>query len=96
MKPIIDDSVNRNSYPSQLRITDIRFTDVVGAPMHCTLKYKYYMNIPDSIRDRLTEASKIAYELDGEMSKIKDDMANFEDFKTREDSDLWRKWKTSI
>ena len=43
MKPMIDDTVNRNSYPSQLRITDIRFTDVVGAPMHCTLM-KIYTN----------------------------------------------------
>lgn len=43
MKPLIDDTVNRNSYPSQLRITDIRFTDVVGAPMHCTLM-KIYTN----------------------------------------------------
>ncbi len=36
-------SVNRNSCPSDLRITDIRFTDVVGAPMHCTLM-KIYTN----------------------------------------------------
>ncbi len=43
MERIIADSVNRNSSPSQLRITDIRFTDVVGAPMHCTLM-KIYTN----------------------------------------------------
>ena len=34
---------NRLSNPSNLRITDIRFTDVVGAPMHCTLM-KIYTN----------------------------------------------------
>ena len=43
MESIISDAVNRNSCPSQLRITDIRFTDVVGAPMHCTLM-KIYTN----------------------------------------------------
>ncbi len=36
-------SFNRNSHPSALRITDIRFTDVIGAPMHCTLM-KIYTN----------------------------------------------------
>jgi len=33
----ISSKVNRNSYPSELKITDVRFTDIVGAPMHCTL-----------------------------------------------------------
>ncbi len=28
---------NTCSNPSQLKITDIRFADIVGAPMHCTL-----------------------------------------------------------
>ena len=27
--------VNTNSRPSDLKITDIRVTDIVGAPMHC-------------------------------------------------------------
>ena len=36
-------SFNRLSAPSKLRITDIRFTDIVGAPMHCTLM-KIYTN----------------------------------------------------
>ncbi|MBQ6563790.1 MAG: mandelate racemase/muconate lactonizing enzyme family protein [Clostridia bacterium] len=40
---IISSTVNRNSYPSELKITDIRFTDIVGAPMHCTLM-KIYTN----------------------------------------------------
>ncbi len=43
MGEIISSTVNRNSSPSDLRITDIRFTDVVGAPMHCTLM-KIYTN----------------------------------------------------
>jgi L-alanine-DL-glutamate epimerase-like enolase superfamily enzyme len=29
--------VSTNSKPSELRITDMRFVDIVGAPMHCTL-----------------------------------------------------------
>jgi gluconate/galactonate dehydratase len=29
--------VNTYSSPSQLRITDLRFVDIIGAPMHCTL-----------------------------------------------------------
>ena len=30
-------NVNTNSRPSDLRITDLRVADIVGAPMHCTL-----------------------------------------------------------
>ena len=37
------DFINTCSSPSDLRITDIRFTDIVGAPMHCTL-LKIYTN----------------------------------------------------
>ena len=44
------------------------------ASIEHSLKYKYYSNIPTSIKERLTEASKIAYNLDLEMSKIKSDM----------------------
>lgn len=39
----IMDNVNTYSRPSDLRITDMRFTDIVGAPMHCTL-LKIYTN----------------------------------------------------
>ena len=39
----ISSSVNTNSSPSDLRITDIRFTDIIGAPMPCTL-LKIYTN----------------------------------------------------
>ena len=35
--------VNTNSKPSDLRITDMRFMDIDGAPMHCTLM-KIYTN----------------------------------------------------
>lgn len=35
--------VNTYSSPSELRITDMRFVDIVGAPMHCTL-LKLYTN----------------------------------------------------
>ena len=37
------DHVNTGSRPSDLKITDMRFTDIVGAPMHCTLM-KLYTN----------------------------------------------------
>ena len=43
MSEFVSGQINRNSCPSALRITDIRFTDVVGAPMHCTLM-KIYTN----------------------------------------------------
>lgn len=37
------DRINTCSRPSDLKITDMRFTDIVGAPMHCTL-LKLYTN----------------------------------------------------
>src|SRR5512136_1970385 len=37
------DKVNTHSSPSDLRITDMRFADITGAPMHCTLM-KIYTN----------------------------------------------------
>lgn len=37
------DHVNTNSRPGDLKITDIRVADIVGAPMHCTL-VKVYTN----------------------------------------------------
>lgn len=40
---VIASGVNTNSRPSDLRITDMRFVDIVGAPMHCTL-LKIYTN----------------------------------------------------
>ena len=41
---MLSGSFNRCSAPSQLKITDVRFTDVIGAPMHCTLM-KIYTNV---------------------------------------------------
>src|SRR5579875_1136115 len=35
--------VNTHSSPSELKITDIRFADIAGAPMHCSLM-KIYTN----------------------------------------------------
>ena len=49
------------------------------ASIEHSLKYKYYQSIPQSLRSRLTEASKIAYDLDVEMSKVKSDMDSFEE-----------------
>lgn len=43
MEEILKGTFNRLSNPSELRITDIRFTDIVGAPMPCTLM-KIYTN----------------------------------------------------
>jgi L-alanine-DL-glutamate epimerase-like enolase superfamily enzyme len=43
MEEILQGNFNRCSSPSNLRITDIRFTDIVGAPMKCTL-LKIYTN----------------------------------------------------
>ena len=43
MSDMVSSGVNRCSFPSGLKITDVRFTDIVGAPMHCTLM-KIYTN----------------------------------------------------
>lgn len=43
METMINGQFNRCSAPSKLKITDIRFTDIVGAPFHCTLM-KVYTN----------------------------------------------------
>ena len=43
MEEMMQGTFNRCSAPSDLRITDVRFTDIVGAPMHCTLM-KIYTN----------------------------------------------------
>ena len=40
---LLPGSFNRCSAPSRLKITDVRFTDIAGAPMHCTLM-KIYTN----------------------------------------------------
>ena len=43
MENLVSERVNRCSAPSELKITDVRFTDVIDAPMHCTLM-KIYTN----------------------------------------------------
>ena len=43
MEEMLTGTFNRLSNPSELRITDIRFTDIVGAPIPCTLM-KIYTN----------------------------------------------------
>lgn len=48
------------------------------ASIEHSLKYKYYRNIPENIKLRLIEASRIALDLDLEMSKIKQDMNNLD------------------
>lgn len=40
---VIPTAINTCSSPSQLKITDMRFVDIIGAPMHCTLM-KLYTN----------------------------------------------------
>ncbi len=57
------------------------------ASIEHSLKYKYYRNIPESIQTRLVEASKIAENLDNEMSKIKDAIGELE-ITTREDKEM--------
>ena len=37
MEELVKGNFNRSSYPSDLKITDIRFTDIEKAPMHCIL-----------------------------------------------------------
>lgn len=55
------------------------------ASIEHSLKYKYYRNIPENIKFRLMEASRIAYDLDVEMSKIKQEMTDFDDVLEREE-----------
>ena len=50
--------INRCSSPSELRITDMRFVDLVGAPMHCTL-VKIYTN--QGITDVITHITELNY-----------------------------------
>ena len=55
------------------------------ASIEHSLKYKYYRNIPENIKLRLIEASRIAYDLDLEMSKIKRDMNSLDDKEDRKE-----------
>ena len=44
------------------------------ASIEHSLKYKYYRQIPNEIKERLMKESKITSELDDEMAKVKDSM----------------------
>ena len=57
------------------------------ASIEHSLKYKYYRNIPENIKLRLIEASRIAYDLDLEMSKIKIEMDELDVAEEREEYD---------
>ncbi len=54
------------------------------ASIEHSLKYKYYRNIPENIRVRLIEASRIAYDMDVEISKIKQEMEIFDTAENRD------------
>lgn len=59
------------------------------ASVEHALKYKYYRQIPENIKSRLLEASRIVYDLDVEMSKIKQEMDKIEPKDTRSDIDFY-------
>lgn len=54
----------------QIRTLSMNF----WATIEHSLNYKYKGQIPEDIQDRLTATAKIAYALDEEMSKIRDDI----------------------
>ncbi len=58
------------------------------ASIEHSLKYKYYHNIPDNIKQRLQQAAKITAELDSEMTGIKDEVDRFRNGNTREEYDF--------
>lgn len=55
------------------------------ASIEHSLKYKYYRNIPSNLKVRLIEASRIAYDLDVEMSKIKHEMEILDEASLKDD-----------
>lgn len=55
------------------------------ASIEHSLKYKYYRNIPANLKVRLIEASRIAYDLDVEMSKIKKEMEILDEASLKDD-----------
>ena len=56
------------------------------ASIEHSLKYKYYRNIPENLKVRLIEASRIAYDLDVEMSKIKHEMEILDEASLKEET----------
>ena len=63
------------TYPSELKITDIRFTDIVGAPMHCTLM-KIYTNQERMLLyrelDNLANSHRLDADLEAYRSRLRD------------------------
>lgn len=55
------------------------------ASIEHSLKYKYYRNIPENLKVRLIEASRIAYDLDVEMGKIKHEMEILDEASLKDD-----------
>jgi putative GTP pyrophosphokinase len=55
------------------------------ASIEHSLKYKYYRNIPESIKLRLQVAAEITVELENEMSNIQNEVETLENGNTRED-----------
>ena len=60
-----------------------------------SLKYKYYRSIPESLKVRLQNASKIANELDIEMEKLKKEMDDLPDDEERIEVD-YKEWHNTI
>ena len=59
------------------------------------MKYKYYRSIPESLKVRLQNASKIANELDIEMEKLKKEMDDLPDDEERIEVD-YKEWHNTI
>ena len=58
------------------------------ASIEHSLKYKYYRNIPESIKKRLQAAAKITTDLDNEMSNIQHEVETLENGNGREDYEI--------
>lgn len=58
------------------------------ASIEHSLKYKYYRNIPESIKVRLQAAAKITIDLDDEMSNIQHEVESLENGNSREDYEI--------
>ncbi len=62
-----------------------------------SLKYKYYLNIPQNLKDRLYNASKISYDLDIEMGKIKTEMSLIgTEERKADDDEYWSGWTSEV
>lgn len=67
------------------------------ASIEHSLKYKYYREIPENLRTRLTKASKIANDLDIEMEKLKKEMDKLDPSEEKERiPEYWREWNEQV